>query len=475
MDQRIISLELNELCPHLLDRWMGEGILPNFRQLHQQSQVFTTYPDSDKPDELEPWIQWYSIHTGLPFSEHGVFHLTDGRDAPHRDIWQYLMEHGQNVMNFSSMNTAPFAKGGSLFLADPWCDDRRNSPAELNQFAAFVAHNVREHSNRQNRLGLADYAAFIGFMATHGWSPATIKRTMIQLIGEKSDPARAAQRVAILDAMQFDVFAHYFKRLKPAFASFFVNSVAHLQHSYWRHMEPDAFSVKPGKRDLDRYGTAIKDGYIAMDALVGRFLRLAIRHDATIILQTALSQQPFVKYEKQGSQHFYRLSDLGGFLQHCGISAEHAEPTMTHQYMLHFKDQKDRDAARTRLESWESAKGAKVFGFSEHDREETALYFGCQIASATTDDAGIIDRETGSEHRFGDWLYSMEATKSGCHHPDGCLWIASGDHAVHDTKVSILDIFPTIISMMGIDNASGALPGHNLLPAFTLEENRRAV
>jgi len=52
----LIVLELNELCPSLLDRWMGEGLLPNFSALHARSDVFVTRADVSEPALLEPWI-----------------------------------------------------------------------------------------------------------------------------------------------------------------------------------------------------------------------------------------------------------------------------------------------------------------------------------------------------------------------------------------------------------------------------------
>jgi hypothetical protein len=74
---KVLLLEFNEICAPLLKRWMEQGKLPNFSALHYSSQVFTTMADASEPDYLEPWIQWYSIHTGLPYDEHRVFCLTD--------------------------------------------------------------------------------------------------------------------------------------------------------------------------------------------------------------------------------------------------------------------------------------------------------------------------------------------------------------------------------------------------------------
>ena len=38
----VILLELNELVPQLLDRFIAEGRLPNFERLRKESLVFTT-------------------------------------------------------------------------------------------------------------------------------------------------------------------------------------------------------------------------------------------------------------------------------------------------------------------------------------------------------------------------------------------------------------------------------------------------
>src|SRR5690242_7394242 len=84
--RKVLLLEFNEICPPLLDRWMAAGKLVNFARFYSSAQVFTTIADVSDPDCLEPWIQWYSIHTGLPYDEHKICHLTDGPKADHPDI-----------------------------------------------------------------------------------------------------------------------------------------------------------------------------------------------------------------------------------------------------------------------------------------------------------------------------------------------------------------------------------------------------
>lgn len=53
---KILMLEFNEICPSLIERWMGEGLLPGFTEFYRASQVFTTFADEVDPVNLEPWI-----------------------------------------------------------------------------------------------------------------------------------------------------------------------------------------------------------------------------------------------------------------------------------------------------------------------------------------------------------------------------------------------------------------------------------
>ena len=72
----VVLVEFNELCPDMLARFMGAGALPNFRRFFESSQIYTTAA-GENPPNLEPWIQWITVHTGLRLNGHGVFHLGD--------------------------------------------------------------------------------------------------------------------------------------------------------------------------------------------------------------------------------------------------------------------------------------------------------------------------------------------------------------------------------------------------------------
>jgi Type I phosphodiesterase / nucleotide pyrophosphatase len=459
--RRVIFAEFNELCPWLIDQWMDQGILPNFKRLYGQSTVFETTADVTDPGNLEPWIQWYSLHTGLSFDQHRVFHLTDGAKADHDDLWRIAYQAGRTVMNFAGMNARPFAFDGSVYVADPWCEDGNASPPELNIYNRFVGANVREYSNPQSRLTLRDYGRFAAFMASHGLRATTVAAIIEQLIEERvGDKRRSWKRAALLDRLQYDVFHHYNAKARPDFATFFINSTAHLQHSYWRQFQPEVFAAKPDAESVALYGDAVQFGYRAMDQLLGDFMDLADKSGAMLVLMTALSQQPYLAAEDVGGKHFYRLRDVEAMFRRFSLPFRDIDPTMTHQYRVRFENKADRAAVRKTLESFALADGRALFGFN--DRTADGLYFSCDIYNEIDPATSIITPD-GSTIPFVDFAYKIDATKSGRHHPAGALWFRTGRHVRHEQPVSILDIFPTTLDLLDIAKRPSGRTGRSLV------------
>jgi hypothetical protein len=459
---KVMMVEFNELSPVLMSKWMDMGLLPNFKALHQQSTTFITQSDNSSAHDLEPWIQWYSLHTGLAYEQHGVFHLTDGPRKNFDDIFTTLMSSGLNVGCGGSMNVKGFDKDGSFFISDPWCGGQDASPASLNIFQRFVAQNVQEYSNPDAKTENVTAAKFVAFMAKHGLSAATATNIVRQLLDEKlKDKKLSWRRAFILDQLSLDLFASLFKEYKPDFSTFFSNSTAHLQHSYWRHMDPGAFTVKPSQSDMPIYGDAIFLGYKAMDKMLGRLQSLVGPRDL-LIFATGLSQQPFLRKEADGGQHFYRLRNVEAFLKMLDVEYQSVEPVMTHQFMMRFENDAQSQHAAKQLNALQ-LNGVPAFDL--HDHGEKGIYFGLQAHHQLSPDEHLTSLLTNERWKFFELAYQIEAIKSGCHHPDGMLWFQTGQH-YNAGRCSILDVYPTLLDLfeqsakLGSDRRGKSLTPH---------------
>jgi hypothetical protein len=440
----LILLELNELTPSLLFRFMREGDLPNFQRFYDESHVYTTDAEASGLD-LNPWIQWVTVHSGLPPSDHGVFLLGEGGKLKAPGIADIVSAAGFCVWLCGSMNVRVRTPLNGAVLPDPWAADAKPFPEELESYSRFVRHEVLEHTNPDRTLGFSDRLAFLRFMLTHGMSTSTAWAIARQLLRERRG-RYGWKRVAILDRLQWDVFRYYYRRLQPHFATFFLNSVAHLQHTHWREFEPERFSLQSGPEERAEFRDAVRFGYQENDRLVGRFLDLAGRN-TTLVFCTALSQQPDLRWEESGGKRFYRPRDFARLAAFADLGVPYrCAPVMSEEFWLEFESESDADKGERALR----ALGVNGKTALRVDRRGKSIYAGCALHGAVPSDAKLTHDVNGTFERFHALFYQAETVKSGVHHADGMLWIRlpSRTHREHPTKVPLTAIAPTLLSLM---------------------------
>ncbi|MEP7222690.1 MAG: alkaline phosphatase family protein [Novosphingobium sp.] len=448
---RVLVLEFNELSPSLLDRMIGQGELPNFARLRDGGLAAVT-DAGETPPNLEPWIQWVTVHTGLPFAQHGCFQLNDGAALDSPRLWDLVSRAGRSNWVCGSMNAGYDAgtfKGN--FLPDPWATGTASFPAgRFDAYDRLVRAYVQEHSAEPD-LERADYVRFGKFMLANGLSPATIWAAIRQLAGERFRRSKW-QRAMILDRLQWDLFSAVYRREKPDFATFFLNSTAHFQHFHWREMEPELFSIQSGPDDMEAYADAIPGGYRAMDVIVGKALDLA-GDDAAVVLVSALSQQPMLVHEDTGGRQIYRHRDIARLLEFAGVAPGwRYAPIMSQQFLLHFDSEAAAAAAAERIEGLSLSDGRQPMWAR---RDGTTLDSGCMIDQNPGEQATVRSLHSNETPGFFDLFYPLEALRSGMHHPDGVLWIKAPGVAPARLaeSVPLCAVAPTLAALAGVDGS----------------------
>lgn len=453
----VILIELNELSPPLMKRFMDRGVLPNFKKLYDEADVWVTEA-KEKPPYLEPWIQWITVHNGINYDEHKVFNLDEGHTISQPAIWDVLSDAGLRTWICSSMNprVSPSYKG--MILPDPWTTKVKPQPAELEPFFSFVQRNVQEHTNDKAPLSPRDIARFGYFMARHGLSKKTMLAIAKQLASERATKGKTHwKRAMVLDRILVDVFVHYFKTYKPHFSTVFANSTAHFQHMHWRNMEPHLFKVAPTAEEQARYSDAVELGYRSMDKLVGELIELAGR-DTTLIFATALSQQACLLYEEQGGKVAYRPGDFDKLLRWAGVEGKFSiAPVMTQYFHVIFDDEVTAGRAAEKLRALNAA-GTHALHVDHNGKE---LFCGCRIYKTLDKGTRLTSSVTKAETGFFDMFYKIEGMKSGMHHPDGMFWVRTPErrHQVHDDKLPLDRIAPMILDMFGIEKRPATMRG----------------
>jgi len=436
---RLILIEFNELCPSLLDRFMQRNWLPNFQRFHDSSEVYTT-DAGEKPEHLEPWIQWPTVHSGMPFADHGVFHLGDGRKLKLKCLAELLSDAHIPVGMSGSMNLN-YKRLQGYVIPDPWDKHGEAHPHWLQPFYQTVARQVQD-SSANGGLSGKELAAFGWFLLLHGVTVSTAAAVLRQLASERRDAALRWRRACLLDRLQYDVFRHLNRRLGVRFATFFCNSTAHFQHYYWRNMEPGHFDVLPPDSDHPSLKEAIPFGYRAMDRLLGRFMK--DYPDATLILCTALSQQTWTDTTKCT----FRPREFDTFLEFARVRVDGTsiKPVMAEQFHVECFSPEQAELAETRFRDL----------FVEQEplmtvrREGSSLFAGCRVTDTAVLDRPVLRRSDGARRPFGELFHMVHSMRSGRHHPDGVLWIRTSRHRVTENKVPLTTIAPTILTHFGL-------------------------
>ncbi|MEO6317429.1 MAG: hypothetical protein ABIP36_01475 [Acidimicrobiales bacterium] len=461
----MLVLELNELCPTLLQRFMAAGDLPAFARLRDESTVMVT--DAQEPQHhLNPWIQWVTAHTGVGYDEHGVFKLGEGSTLRQPTIADAVTDAGGSVWLCGPMNVVPTAPLRGRWLPDPWNPDDASIDDELRPFAEFVRTNVQEHSNTAHRLSPRDHVAFLWFMVRHGLRPATVRTVLSQMVGERRGNRERWRRVALLDRFQWDLFRWAFRRDRPTLATYFSNTTAHYQHLYWRHMDPEPFTLKPDADEQARFGDAIPFGYREMDRIVGEALDL-VGTDTTLVLCTALSQQPYTRCDDEGGNRFHRPKDLAELLRQLGVEdVAEISPVMAEQFRVLFRSRAAAEVGAARLLAV-TVGGVPAFEVRLTDR---VVFTGCAIRAEVSNEARLVAKAPAVSLAFVEHFYQAETAKSGYHHPQGAFWIRTPDRrgTQPDQPLPLRAVAPTLLSLLGVP-----VPTSMAAPAFSMDHADR--
>ncbi len=139
MEKKLICLQLNELNFDYIERYIKLGELPEFAKLFAKHGYRETHAEV-KHELANPWIQWPTVHTGLDYTEHGVFRLGDIVKFNHELIYEVLERHGLTVAAICPFNASNNTRKAAFFIPDPWTLTNFSGPTSLR----LIYHAARQ-------------------------------------------------------------------------------------------------------------------------------------------------------------------------------------------------------------------------------------------------------------------------------------------------------------------------------------------
>jgi hypothetical protein len=448
MKKKLILVEFNELTPELMFKFIDEGCLPNFKKFHDSSQVYMTDAQASG-NNLNPWIQWVSVHTGLSPKDHGVYRLNEATKCNGEYVWDKLSTVGLKSWICGSMNTSFSDNFKGLLIPDPWSAAVAPYPkGKFDTYFNFISQSVQEHSAKSIKVSPL---AFMKYMLKSGLSLRTISKIVSHLFNEKLNKSLRWKRACILDWLQLDVFKHYYFLENPDFSTFFSNSTAHFQHHYWKSMDPKIFN---SNKDVIAAGTAkaILSGYKNMDDILGDIVGM-VDDNTRLIFCTGLSQKPYLPENSGDDRHFYRLLDEVQLSAKLGITGKfNFVPVMAEQFHLEFESVQAAESAHQKLKTFKMPNNS-YFHLGNNDVflvswKDNIVHAQCRCTKYVERGTKILHNTNPQGIPFYEVFYHMDDVKSGMHDPRGMLWIydKNKEHRVYKDSVGLEFLMPYILN-----------------------------
>ena len=148
----LILIELNEINFDIVKKYFS--LFPNqFSTLKKLEKLNKFYTSSEELYEnLEPWIQWTSVHTGKTFDEHKIFRLGDISKTNNIQIFETIEKRGYTIGCISPMNVRNSLNSPCYFLPDPWTITPSDNSWWSKKISNAVSESVNDNSKNKFKI-----------------------------------------------------------------------------------------------------------------------------------------------------------------------------------------------------------------------------------------------------------------------------------------------------------------------------------
>jgi hypothetical protein len=427
----LLLIELNEINFDQVRAYSALGLLPNLTTLIREHGLSETTSEANY-EELEPWIQWVSAHTGQTLAQHGIFRLGDvvGRDI--EQIWEVAERQGVKVGAVSPMNAENRCVDPAFFIPDPWTRTRVSGPARLRRLYDPIAQAVND--NAESRITASTAMNLIIGLLRFA-KPDNYAAYVADVLNAVR--GRSWRKAMMLDRLLADVFLREVKGTRPEFATLFLNAGAHIQHHYLFNSavyngalrNPDWY-IKSG---LD----PVLDVYALYDRIIGQVRRAF--PEARLMLVTGLHQDPH-----DAVTLYWRLRDHAEFLKRHALEFTRVEPLMSRDFLIYCACEEQAARTAERLATMVSSDGRPLFSI---DNRGDSLFVELIWAEPIESDFTFLFGNTPVHGLHRD--VAFVAVKNGKHNEIG-YFIDTGSSAAKGERFPLTEIPERVCAALDI-------------------------
>jgi hypothetical protein len=419
--KKLILIELNEINFDYVKKYAVNHNLPNFSILLKEGLSETT---SEKEyEELEPWIQWVSAHTGKELAEHGVFRLGDVVNSDVNQIFEKVEANGYKVGCISPMNASNKLVNPSYFIPDPWTLTKSDNSFWSKKLTEVIQQVVND--NAQSKVSIKNFFLLLaGILRFARFKNYTRYLNLVLSVLKKP-----WSKAMFLDLFLHDVHWTLLKKNKPNFSTLFINAGAHIQHHYLFNAKP--YDNRDEVKNPDWYVSPNADPLLELLKLYDNIIGEYLASDYDVIIATGLTQLPFT-HEK----YYWRIKNHNDFLNKLNINFESVAPRMTRDFLIEFSSEEKALIAEKQLRKVKSISD-DVYLFEEIDNRKTSLFVTLTYPNKLNGTFEISNQDEILDIKSD---LAFVAIKNGMHSSKGYLYLKGhfNEDLLKNTHVKVI-------------------------------------
>ena len=348
--KKLIFWEMNEINFDYVRYYISKGKLRNWEKFINDHGIYITTSESIC-ENVEPWIQWPTIRTGLTYADHKVFRLGDFDKANIKQHWEILEREGFSVAAISPINAVNNTANSPFWIPDPWVDTKVSGGGFEKRFSYALKQAVND--NAKAILSFSSALALLEALITRA-KLSSFRVYIKGLFNALIKKRHRWHKALVLDRLISDIFISSWLKYQPDFSVLFLNSGAHIQHHYMFNSE----AYKGQARNPEWYVKKGLDPLLDILELYDEILEdLLMLSNTRLMVSVGMRQIP---YEK--NIYYWRLKNHSDFLRKVGVSFRSVSPRMTRDFLIEFNSKEDALIAQKVLSSLHVHDGVKIFG-----------------------------------------------------------------------------------------------------------------
>lgn len=408
LNKKLVLIELNEINFDYVQRYIDENP-KKYQNLNKIINLNSAKTYSEKNyEEIEPWIQWVSVHTGLTFNEHRIFRLGDIVGSKIKQIFELIEDNGYSVGVICALNVENRLKNPAYFIPDPWTKTCAGSSFYQRKIAQSISQLVND-----NAQGKIKIVSAITILITAIFN---ISYKYYYIIFNYIIKKAKCKKVFLLEILLHNMHLKLLSKRSPNFSTIFFNGGAHIQHHYMFNSKPNKKVIKHNNPRwyISEDEDPLAEMLLVYDKIIGDYLSL---ENTEIIVATGLSQKPYDR-----NKIYYRLKNHENFMSILGIEYKNVMPLMSRDFIINFSTEIDLNNAKQILENIR-IKNTNIVLFGVIEKRNLSLF----ITLTYPDE---INEETIIENGKNDikiyYHIILVAIKNGMHVNNGYLFFSDG-------------------------------------------------